>query len=105
MKEIILHLAEVATNPTLADETPENGQVISEQLKLCMEINRSSAQLPDDVKLKIQRLTELLLQQSIYYNRADIWSKAAGGLARCFDRRRFFFALAAIDQTICVRES
>jgi hypothetical protein len=74
MKEIILHLAEVATNPALADETPENGQVISEQLKLCMEINRSSGQLPDEIKLKIQRLTELLLQQSIYYNKADVWS-------------------------------
>jgi hypothetical protein len=74
MKEIILHLADVATNPALADETPENGQVISEQLKLCMEINRSAGQLPDDIKLKIQRLTELLLQQSIYYNKADVWS-------------------------------
>jgi hypothetical protein len=74
MKDIILHLAEVATNPSLAEDTQENGQIISEQLKLCMEINRSSAQLPDDIKLKIQRLTELLLQQSIQYNKADVWS-------------------------------
>jgi len=74
MKEIILHLAEVATNPSLAEDTQENGQIIGEQLKLCMEINRASAQLPDDIKLKIQRLTELLLQQSIQYNKADVWS-------------------------------
>ncbi len=74
MKDLILHLAEVATSPELADETPESGQVISEQLKLCMEINRSSGDLPDDVRLKIQRLTELLLQQSISYNKADVWS-------------------------------
>jgi hypothetical protein len=74
MKEIILHLAEVTTNPNLSDETPDNGQVISEQVKLCMEINRSAPQLPEDVRFKLQRLTELLMQQSMSYNKADIWS-------------------------------
>ncbi|HSW58073.1 MAG TPA: hypothetical protein VLH15_06700 [Dehalococcoidales bacterium] len=74
IRELILHLAEVATAPELAGDVPETGQVISEQLKLCMEINRSSTQLPEETKFKIQRLLELILQQSMTYNKADIWS-------------------------------
>jgi archaellum component FlaD/FlaE len=75
MKENILHLAEVATNPGQDAETSDNNQGMSEHLRLCMEINGYAGPLPEEVKTKIQRLMEILLQQTAHASKADIWSE------------------------------
>jgi hypothetical protein len=74
MKDIILHLAEVAAGPQ-DNELPAKKRTVSEQLMLCMEINGLSSQLTDEIKQKVQRLTQIILEQSLNAGQADIWSQ------------------------------
>ena len=74
MKDIILHLAEVATGPE-DNLLPEKNRTVSEELTICMEINGLSGQLPEDLKRKVQRLTQIILEQSLNTGKSDIWSQ------------------------------
>jgi hypothetical protein len=75
IKGVILHLAQVATDTHPDSQISENNPYMSEQISLCMEINSLSGQLPDSLRKSIRRLTEILIQQTVQKNRADIWSK------------------------------
>jgi hypothetical protein len=73
-RDTILNLAEVATDPV--DEKPDNKNVmVTEEIALCMEINSLAGQLPPEYKEKLRRLTDLILRQSVYANKADVWSQ------------------------------
>jgi hypothetical protein len=74
-KETILHLAEVATDPAIETGTTEKTGMVTEEIAICMEINALAGQLPPEYKEKIRRLTELVLRQTVYANKADIWSQ------------------------------
>jgi hypothetical protein len=75
VKDVILHLAEVATDPVSEPPEGEKNPIVNEQISLCMEINSLSGQLPDELKKSIRHLTEILIQETIQRNKADIWSK------------------------------
>jgi hypothetical protein len=75
IKGVILHLAEVATDPVPEGKTGEKNQLANEQISLCMEINSLSGQLPPEMRSGIKRLTEIIIQQTTQQNKADIWSK------------------------------
>jgi hypothetical protein len=75
MKDNILHLADLATD----DEDDEGGsasrKAFNEQLSICMEIGSFSGEVPAEIRTRIRRLSELILQQNAYSNKADIWSQ------------------------------
>jgi hypothetical protein len=75
IKDVILHLAEVATDPVSGNLEGAKAPVVNEEISLCMEINSLSGQLPEDIKKSIRRLTEILIQQTVQRNKADVWSK------------------------------
>jgi hypothetical protein len=75
IKGVILHLAQVATDTHPESENAENNPYMNEQISLCMEINSLSGPLPDTLRKSIRRLTEILIQQTVQKNKADIWSK------------------------------
>jgi hypothetical protein len=75
MKDVILHLADVAADPRLDPEPSAKTHLINEQMDICMELNNFSGQMPEDLKDKVRRLTELILQQTAYTSKADVWSR------------------------------
>jgi hypothetical protein len=75
MKGTILRLGEVATDPVTGSGTADRNNMINEQVAICMEINSFAGQLPPDLKDKVRRLIELVLQLSAYSNKADRWSQ------------------------------
>jgi hypothetical protein len=77
MKDMILHLAEISAGTDGTDQPMKKHLVISEQTNICLEMNRlaGAGSLQPELNAKIQRLTELVLQQAASSNKADIWSK------------------------------
>jgi hypothetical protein len=75
MKENILHLAEVCSDPVADEPAAGSGKIINEQLSICMEIGSFNGEVPVEIRTKIRRLSELILQQTAGSNKADIWSQ------------------------------
>lgn len=75
MKESILHLAEVAVEPDANEITGGSSNVINEQITICMEIGSATGDIPAEIRTRIRRLSELILKQTTYSNKADIWSQ------------------------------
>src|ERR1035437_3228886 len=75
MKDVILHLAEVATDPTTDGVPMDRMGLIREQLALFMKLNALNGQNPPPIDETIVRLAELLVQQSTYANKANLWSQ------------------------------
>jgi len=74
MRDIILHLAEVATDHG-QDKNPGKSYLVNEEITLCMELNGMADQVPEEIRAKLHRLMELLLKRSANSNKAEIWSE------------------------------
>ena len=75
MKQNILHLAEVTADPAALETAAGSGKVFNEQLSICMEIGSFNGEVPAEIRTRIRRLSELILQQTAYTNKADVWSQ------------------------------
>jgi len=73
-RKIILKLAEVTADPP-GDSAENKSYLITEQISICLDINNYTGELPADIRGKLQRLTELILRQSVSSSRAEIWSQ------------------------------
>ncbi|MBN1190640.1 MAG: hypothetical protein JXA46_12875 [Dehalococcoidales bacterium] len=74
IRDTILYLAEVATDPVTESDSAEKKSLITEEVAICMEINGFTGQLPPGFKERVHRLTELILRQSVYGNTSNAWS-------------------------------
>jgi hypothetical protein len=74
MKAHILHLAEVVADPE-ANQNTGSSKIINEEFSICMEIATFSGEIPNDIRTRTKRLSELILQQISYTSKADIWSQ------------------------------
>ncbi len=75
MKEVILRLSEVTTDTAIEAKTSNHNELIDENIALCVEINNLTGQLPPEFRDNIRRLTDIIIQQSVRLNKADIWSQ------------------------------
>jgi hypothetical protein len=77
VKDTILHLVEISKEMDNTDQLVKKHLIISEQTNICLEMNRlaGAGTIQPELNAKIQRLTELVLQQAANSNKADIWSK------------------------------
>jgi len=75
MKESILHLAEVAVEIDPNEIAGGSSNLINEQITICMEIGSATGDIPAEIRTRIRRLSELILKQNTYSNKADIWSQ------------------------------
>ncbi len=74
-RDTILHLAKMAVDPMTEAGPAEKKSLITEEIAICMEISGFSGHLPPEFREKVRRLTELLIQQSVYGNTANVWSQ------------------------------
>lgn len=75
MKESILHLADLAVEPDANEIAGGSSNLINEQITICMEIGSATGDIPAEIRTRIRRLSELILKQNTYSNKADIWSQ------------------------------
>jgi hypothetical protein len=75
MREVIMHLADAAAESSGENAGDERNQAANDQLTLCMDINSFSGQLPEEIKVKVKKLTELTIRRALNSGKADIWSQ------------------------------
>lgn len=76
LKGVILHLAEVITEPTGGkDATTLWGQMMKEQMSRFLDVYGISGQLAPELKASIVHLVEVMAQRPCETNTADVWSR------------------------------
>jgi hypothetical protein len=75
VKEAVLHIAEIVKDINEDDKHQTRNDMVNEQVSLCMEINEFSVDLPQGLKDKLHRLTQIVLRQSVNSTKVEIWSQ------------------------------
>jgi hypothetical protein len=75
MKDVIIHLAQTSSDSIVEVRDMDRNRLINDQINLYIQINSLNGQVPAELKENVRHLTDQLLQQSAYTNKANVWSQ------------------------------